>query len=147
MEHVEGDILIQVLPTSPLIGKEEIEEFTKYMLDRNLETLISVEHKQIASIYKNKTLNFDRYKKNPPSQEMEPVKAYATVLMGWNYESFKKNMLNYGCAYHGGESKTDYYQIKGLSTIDIDNEEDFLLAETIINAGIDTKSSNIEFYE
>jgi CMP-N,N'-diacetyllegionaminic acid synthase len=146
MENIDGDILLQVLPTSPLISAKEIEEFTQYMLDKELETLISVEHKQIASLYKKETLNFDKYKKNPPSQEMEPVKAYATVLMGWEYTSFKGNMLKYGSAYHGGDSKTDYYQVKGLGTIDIDNEEDFLLAEAIITAKENAVEPDIEYY-
>jgi CMP-N,N'-diacetyllegionaminic acid synthase len=147
MENIQGDILLQVLPTSPLITAKEIEDFIQYMLDENLESLISVEHKQIASLYKNKTLNFDKYKKNPPSQEMEPIKAYATVLMGWEYNSFKINMKKYGCAYHGGDSKIDYYQVKGLSTIDIDNEEDFLLAEAIITALKNQTKKEIKFYE
>lgn len=147
MENIEGDILLQVLPTSPLITSKEIEDFTQYMLDNTLETLISVEHKQIACLYKNQTLNFDKYKRNPPSQEMEPVKAYATVLMGWEYNSFKENMKKYGCAYHGGDSKIDYYQVKGLSTIDIDNEEDFLLAEAIITALKNQTKNDIKFYE
>lgn len=147
MENVEGDILLQVLPTSPLITAKEIEEFTQYMLDKDLESLISVEHKQIACLYKDQTLNFDKYKKNPPSQEMEPVKAYATVLMGWEYNSFKANMEKYGCAYHGGDSKIDYYQVKGLSTVDIDNEEDFLLAEAIITALKNQTKKEITFYE
>jgi len=147
MENIEGDILLQVLPTSPLISSKEIEEFTQYMLDNALETLISVEHKQIACLYKDQTLNFDKYKKNPPSQEMEPVKAYATVLMGWEYNSFKANMQKYGCAYHGGDSKIDYYQVKGLSTIDIDNEEDFLLADAIITALKNQTKQEIKFYE
>ncbi len=147
MENVEGDILLQILPTSPLITVKEIEEFTQNMIEKDLETLISVEHKQIACLYENKTLNFDKYKKNPPSQEMEPVKAYATVLMGWENNSFKENMNKYGCAYHGGDSKTDYYELKGLSTIDIDNEEDFLLAEAIITALKNQTKKEIKFYE
>jgi len=146
MQNVDGDILLQVLPTSPLIEVAQIKKFTEYMLENSLETLISVEHKQIASLYENRCLNFDKYKKNPPSQEMIPIKAYATVLMGWEYKSFQKNMEKYGCAYHGGDSKTDYFQLQGLSTIDIDNEEDFLLAEAIIEAKNYKKSSKVAFY-
>jgi len=140
MKNIDADILIQVLPTSPLIRADEIEDFTEFMLMQELETLISVEHKQIASLYEEKTLNFDKYKKNPPSQEMTPVKAYATVLMGWEYKSFKNNMQKYGCAYHGGDSKIDYFQLEGLSTIDIDNEEDFILVDAIINAQVQQKN-------
>ncbi|WP_428738522.1 cytidylyltransferase domain-containing protein [Sulfurimonas sp.] len=146
MNNVEGDVLLQILPTSPLITATEIEDFTHYMLDNNLETLISVEHKQIACTYNDKPLNFDKLKKNPPSQEMTPIKAYATVLMGWDYNAFKNNMHRFGSAYHGGDSKTAYYQVKGLSTIDIDNEEDFVLAQTIISAKKSTLNHKVEYY-
>jgi CMP-N-acetylneuraminic acid synthetase len=148
MNNIKGDILIQILPTSPLLAKEEIENFVKYMIENNLETLISVEHKQIASIYENKPLNFLKLKKNPPSQEMEPVKAYATVLMGWEYNSFKNNMDKYNSGYHGGDGKIDYFKVDGLSTIDIDNEEDFLLAQTIIKSlKYRTMKEEIKYYE
>lgn len=146
MEHIEGDILLQVLPTSPLMEALEIENFSNKIAYSDIETLISVEHKQIASVYNGKCLNFDKFKKNPPSQNMEPIKAYATALMGWEYKSFKKNMLKYGCAYHGGDSKIDYFQLEGLSTLDIDNEEDFLLAESIINAKKQVSENKIQFY-
>lgn len=146
MNNVPADILLQILPTSPLITGDEIKSFITYMLENDLDSLISVEHKQIACIYNNQPLNFDKLKKNPPSQEMEPVKAYATVLMAWDYTSFKNNMNQYGSAYHGGDGKTGYFQLQGLSTIDIDNEEDFLLAEAIINAKKQSAGSEIKYY-
>jgi CMP-N-acetylneuraminic acid synthetase len=132
MEKIPGDILIQILPTSPLITSQEILTFLEEMVKKDYETLISVEHKQIACVYEGQPLNFDKVKVNPPSQEMNPVMAYATVLMGWKYESFKKNMAHYGSAYHGGHGKTGYFELRGLSTIDIDREEDFQLVEKII---------------
>jgi len=132
MKNISGDILIQVLPTSPLISAEEIGAFTQKMLSENYDTLISVENKQIACVHSDEPINFDKFKVNPPSQSMQPVQAYATVLMGWQYERFIKNMNKYNSAYHGGEGKTGYYEVRGLSTIDIDREEDFILVENII---------------
>jgi hypothetical protein len=52
--------------------------------------------------------------------------------MGWKYNTFISNMKKYKAAYHGGKSKTDYFTLKGLSTIDVDNEEDFDLVAKII---------------
>jgi CMP-N,N'-diacetyllegionaminic acid synthase len=147
MNNHKGDILIQILPTSPLITSKEIEAFTKYMLENKVETLISVEHKQIASVYKNNPINFEKLKKNPPSQTMEPIKAYATVLMGWEYTRFKANIKKYNSAYHGGDGSIEYFELKGLSTIDIDNEEDFLLAEAIILSKKNHKKQEAEYYE
>jgi CMP-N-acetylneuraminic acid synthetase len=132
MNNIDGEILIQILPTSPMISVKEVTDFTNEMINNNWDSLISVEYKQIACVYKNRSVNFDKLKINPPSQKMEPVKAYATVLMGWKYSTFISDMKQYGAAYHGGNGKTGYYVLRGLSTIDIDREEDFQLAERII---------------
>ena len=134
MNNIKGDILIQILPTSPLITLIEISNFVNEIISKDYDTLISVENKQIASVYKDKPINFDKFKKNPPSQTMEPIKVYASALMGWKYKSFINNMQKYGSAYHGGDGKTGYFELKGLSTLDIDNEEDFKLVEKIIHS-------------
>ena len=82
IKNVKADILIQILPTSPFLTKEEIMSFYKIMIKKKFDTLISVENKQIACIFKSKPVNFDKLIPNPPSQNMIPVQAYATVLMG-----------------------------------------------------------------
>jgi len=130
--HSEYDYIIQILPTSPFITAEEILDFTSVLVDSKIgDTLISVKDEQIGGVYNNEPINFSKTKKNPPSQEMNPIKVYATSLMGWKSETFIDNFKNIGCAYHGGNGITDYYTLKGFSTIDIDNEEDFLLAEAV----------------
>ena len=132
MNKIPGDILIQVLPTSPFITATEINGFTKQMIEKRLDTQVSVEHKKIACLYNDVPINFNKYKIVPPSQEVEPVKSYATVLMGWKYNNYKENMRKYGAGYHGSEGKIGYYELRGLSTLDIDREEDFHLVERII---------------
>ncbi len=149
IKNVNGDILIQILPTSPLLTPEEIRDFVNEMVNKAYDSLISVEHKQIASVYGegDKEINFDKCKANPPSQTMVPVKAYATALMGWTYKSFTTNMEKFGAAYHGGDGKTGYFELRGLSTIDIDREEDFQLAEAIIQARKVNAAKSIEYYD
>ncbi len=147
VQNVECDVLIQVLPTSPFITKEEIDAFVKMMVDEKLETLVSVEHKQIACVYQGEALNFDKLAKNPPSQTMTPVMAYATALMGWDVNRYNENMKQRGVAYHGGNGKTGYFELRGLSTIDIDREEDFRLAEAIAVAQLNTTDKEPEYYE
>lgn len=132
VKNIKGDILVQLLPTSPLITPEEIKGFVLEMINSGYDTLVSVENHQIACIYKGKPINFDLFECHKSSQGMIPVQSYATVLMAWNYNSFLDNMKKYGCAYHGGGSKIGYYVLKGLSCIDIDTEEDFALAEVAL---------------
>lgn len=131
MENVECDTLIQLLATSPFIISDDINGFVEQMLENKYDTMISVSDVKIESVYKNKPINFDQKKKTPPSQLLEPVKAYACGIMGWNTDNFKKNIEKYGAAYHGGDGKIGFYELKGFSTVDIDNEEDFILAESI----------------
>ena len=134
INNIEGDILIQVLPTSPFITNVEINNFVKTMIKNNYDTLITVEEKQIACVYKNKPINFDKFKINPPSQTMQPVQIYSTVLMGWKYKNYIDNMKKYNCAYHGGSGKIGFFPLRGLSTIDIDTKEDFKFVKELIES-------------
>ena len=129
INNIKADYVLQILPSSPFITIEEITNFIKKM--HKVDTLISVKDAQIGCIYKNNPINFDKLNKNPPSQEMEPIKIYATSLMGWKCKVFSENMKKYGSAYHGGEGETSFFTLNGWSTIDIDNEIDFRTAEAI----------------
>ena len=131
INNVKCEILIQLLPTSPFISTEEIDGFIKAMLDGNFETMISVSNVQIECIYKDMPINFDQTKKTPPSQLLEPIKAYACSLMGWEVNRYIKNIEKFNAAYHGGDGSIGFYELKGYSTIDIDYEDDFLLAEAV----------------
>jgi len=131
VENVECDVLVQLLSTSPFITTTEIDGFIKAMLDGDFETMISMSNVQIECIYKDRSINFEQTKKTPPSQLLEPIKAYACSLMGWETRRYKENIQKYKAAYHGGDGSIGFYELKGYSTIDIDYEDDFLLAESV----------------
>lgn len=147
IEKVKGEVLIQLLPTSPLITPEEIKDFVGVMIESGYDTLVSVENHQIACIYEGKPINFSLLEPHRSSQTMTPVQSYATVLMGWTYDNYLKNMKKHDFAYHGAEGKIGYYLLKGLSTIDIDNEEDFILAEIAIRFRDDPASGEKKYFE
>lgn len=129
MSNVECDYVLQVLPTSPFVTVEEISRFSNEMT--NYDTLVSVKDAQIGCVYDGEPVNFSKALPNPPSQEMNPVKVYTTALMGWKCSKFKENIKDLGCAYHGGHGNTGYFTLSGWSTVDIDREEDFMIAESI----------------
>ena len=141
ISNVECDVLVQLLATSPFVTSKEIDSFIEAMLNRDFETMISVSNVQIECIYKNKPINFDQTKQTPPSQLLEPIKSYACSLMGWEVNRFKANVVKFNAAYHGGDGSIGFYELKGYSTIDIDHEEDFLLAEAVSLA---LKKENVE---
>jgi CMP-N,N'-diacetyllegionaminic acid synthase len=128
-KNVSADIVIQILPTSPFITESEIVSFVSTMIEQKYNTLVSTVDHQIACMFNGKGVNFSPKEPHISSQDMHPVSSYATVLMGWNKDSFMQNMQSSGFGYHGPDGNTGYFTLKGFSTIDIDNEEDFKLAE------------------
>jgi len=140
IDQFECDILVQLLSTSPFVTPAEIDGFIKAMLDGDFETMVSVVDVRIECLYKGKAINFDQEAQTPPSQLLEPIKSYACSLMGWDVSRFKENIDKFNSAYHGGDGLIGLYELKGYSTIDIDNEEDFLLAEAIAAALKNPKS-------
>lgn len=146
IKNTNAEILVQLLPTSPLITSDEIGEFVRHMLEGEFDTLVSVENHQIACVYRGRPINFEVSEPHKSSQTMVPVQSYATVLMAWKYKSFIENMETHGCAYHGGTSKTGYHVIKGLSTIDIDNEVDFELAEVALECRNNKRHLEKQYY-
>ena len=146
IKNTDGDILIQILPTSPLLTTEEVKSFVDEMIKEEYDTLISVIDHKIACIYEGNPVNFKLLEPHISSQLMTPVQSYATVLMGWKYDSFKKSMEKFGFAYHGSDSKIGYFPLKGLSEIDIDEEKDFQLAEVALQYKNNTKTFKTEFY-
>ncbi len=146
IDNVECDILIQALATSPFITSGQIRTFVNQMEDGNYDTFISVKNEQIECIFDGKPINFDQKKKTPPSQLLKPVQAYACGLMGWRCENFRANIKKYGAAYHGGNGKIGFFLVKGYSTVDIDNEEDFMLAEAVAEA-LDKPKADPDYFD
>jgi len=134
INNVECDVLVQLLATSPFVSASDIDCFIGAMIDGEYETMVSVSNIQIECLYKDKPLNFSRLEKTPPSQLLTPIQAYACSLMAWETNSFKNNIDEFGAAYHGGDGKIGHFVLKGYATIDIDHEEDFVLAEAVSNA-------------
>ena len=143
MNNVELDILIQVNPTSPFISTEEIKNFVNTFNEGKYHTLHTIKEEQIEGLFKGKPLNFDPMKHMPPSQDLIPVQLFSSSIMAWDANKFRENMKSLGCAVYGGDGLTGYFVLKGISTLDIDNEFDFQIAELIINL----KRKEPQYYE
>ena len=141
MNNIEGETLVQLLATSPFITPEQIIEFVKKSED--YDTLVSTAKIKIESFYKGNPINFNQKEITPPSQLLEPIQAYACSLMSWKYDNYKSNMKKYGAGYHGGDGKIGFFELSGYATVDIDEEDDFKLAEAILNS----KNREPEYYK
>ncbi len=131
LRHVDCDKVVQLLCTSPFITPQEVRDFYFMFKDNPFDTLISVKDVRIECLYNDRALNFSRTKHTQPSQELIPVQAYACSIMAWDRNLFVRNYETSTGAYHGGSGKTGYYTLSGLSTLDIDTEFDWQVAEGI----------------
>lgn len=131
IKSVDTDIIVQINPTNPLITIEDIQNVCD--MSEYYDTVHSVKKIQIEIMYQRKPLNFEYYEKMPRSQDLVPAYAFSSGIMAWKTMPYIKNMMNYGCATYGCGKNVGYYELKGFSSIDIDNEEDFQLAEAIMN--------------
>ncbi len=135
MNNIDCDLLVQVNATSPFTTIEDLSGFMKMLDGGAFETLHTVKDAQIEALFEGRPLNFDPLKQMPPSQSLTPVKVFTSSIMAWDVKRFQANMAKYGCAVYGGDGKIGYYTLKGFSTLDIDNEFDFQMAELVVGTG------------
>ena len=132
LKHINCDYVIQVNPTSPFLSKEDLSEFKRILESKSLDYLIGVKREQIEAVYKNNPINFDRNSKMKRSQDLEPIYLF-TSPFGFKRETFIRNYERYGHAMFGTDNDAiEYFPLTGYSTIDIDWETDFQLAEAIL---------------
>jgi CMP-N-acetylneuraminic acid synthetase len=145
MNAFEFDVLVQINPTSPFLSKEDIINFMSEFKSKNLQTLHTVKNEKIEGLYEGKPLNFDPLKPMPPSQLLTPVQLFSSSIMAWNVKKFKENMLAFNCAVYGGDGSIGYFPLTGFSSLDIDNEIDFKMAEIILNT-IKTQNDEKKYF-
>ena len=132
VQKVACEYIVQINPTSPLITEEDLRSFTDKMCSERLETVHTVKKEQIEAVFSDRALNFDPHKPMPRSQDLDPIFLFCSAIMGWHVSTYKQLMATKGCATYGADSRIGYHVLSGYSTIDIDNEEDFVRAELAI---------------
>lgn len=132
MDNVMCDVLVQINPTSPFIGVEDIQKAKALFEQDGYDTVLSVKELRIEGLLKNTPLNFNPKQQMPPSQDLEPLYVFCNGILAWRTAVFLQNMKEYGCAVYGGEGKTGYCVLSGDATLDIDEDSDFSQAELVL---------------
>ncbi len=129
MVNEPSDFLAVITPTTPFITSQELDQAWKYYADSDFDTLISGEEIQKFCFYKGETINLSRIGQLPRSQDLEPVVALNFGIAIYDCKKFMSNYENLGWGVFTG--KLGFFITKGTSNIDIDTEDDFLLADYI----------------
>ncbi len=127
----ECDYVIMVNSTSPLLRKETIERFIKFVMEHDYDTVLSTISDKAESFYKGVPLNFD-IKNKVNSQMLEPVEKTIWALTAWKRDTFMKLEQQGICPVFGGKLGT--FPIPKDEACDLDTEDDWKIAEGFIRA-------------
>jgi CMP-N-acetylneuraminic acid synthetase len=133
INSINTDILVQINPVCPLIESDDIDNIIKHFVDNNFDSLVTVKEERLQAFCDGKPVNFDINKKLPRTQDILPIQICSWPICVWNTKVFKEHYEKNGHAVFSGN--LDLYPISQLKSIKVSYEEDFKLAEKLINLG------------
>lgn len=127
-----SDIVAWVNPTSPLQTGKEIKDVVNYFIDQELDSLITVENKQVHCVYEGEPLNFSVQELFAKTQDLTPVQPFVYSVMMWRTQSFMETYQQQGHALLSG--KLGFYPVSKESALIIKTDVDLMVAESVIKA-------------
>ncbi|MEE8385247.1 MAG: hypothetical protein V3S01_04980 [Dehalococcoidia bacterium] len=132
MRKHPAEIVAWVNTINPLQGGEELRAMVDHFLAEGLDSMISVERKQVHCMMGGEALNFSPKAKFDRTQDLVPVESFAYSLMIWRSRVFQAEMEARGHAFFCGKFGT--CPVSKLAAIVIKTEEDLLLADGLLRA-------------
>tara|TARA_B100000519_G_C14252220_1_gene443035 strand:+ start:1346 stop:2101 length:756 start_codon:yes stop_codon:yes gene_type:complete len=129
-KNTDCDILAVANPTSPFLSTKEVDEALDNFINNDFDTQLACEDIKTHCFYNDKAINFSLKGQHPRSQDLIPVKALNFAITIWKKNTFINSYQKNGYGVYSG--KIGYYSLSGISNVDIDWEDDFILAENII---------------
>ena len=130
MINFPSDITIFFNPCCLFLKNETIDKAISYFIENNLDSLCASRVAQTLCFINNKPINFSFDIGQPRTQDLEPIHCQTCAFFIWKTETFKnaykKNSAGNFCG------KFESYGLSTLESIDIDTEEDFLIAESLL---------------
>ncbi len=128
--HPEADIIVWVNSTSPFQTGDEVAEVVNHFVDNGLDSLITVENKQVHCLYQGEPLNYSVDGLFAQTQDLEPVQPFVYSIMMWRSKVFLKEFEEKGCALFCGEFGA--YPARKLTGIIIKTQDDLMTADLLM---------------
>lgn len=141
MKKIPGDITIFLNPCSIFLKSETIDNAIDYFINNNLDSCCASQLAKTHCFFKNESINFDTSKKQPRSQDIEPIHCMTSGFFIWKSSVFMSHYENNLAANFCG--KFESYGISNFESIDIDTHEDLDIAEKFL---IDSKRKSNFIY-
>ena len=125
-QQVEADIYILAHTTSPFIKTSTIEDAVKKVQSGEYDSAFSAEKIQTFTWWQGEPLNYT-FERVPRTQDLEPVYVETSAFFIFRKELWREHHRRIG--FKPYTAVTDR-----IESMDIDNPDDFLLAEAIVTA-------------
>lgn len=137
IKAIKPDILVMINPVSPLIDGKDIDNVIDFFLEGKFDTVITVRQEKLQAFCDNKPVNFNPHSLLPKTQDIPPVQICAWSVCIWRAETFVASYEKKGFAVFSG--KVGLYPLSLLKSVKISTEEDFRLAEALLQYKISSK--------
>ncbi|MDD6194954.1 MAG: hypothetical protein PUB19_08655 [Lachnospiraceae bacterium] len=131
LKNHDCDYVIMINPTSPTLRQETVNGFIDFVQEHDYDTVMSVISNQTEAIFKGEKINFDGSDKIP-NDELEPIEEIVWAMTAWKKDTFIRLQESGQCPVFGGKLGT--YPIPKDESADLDNEEDWRIAEGVLLA-------------
>lgn len=125
--HPSADILFWVNSTSPFQSAGEIRSVFEYFMDKELDSLITVERKQVHCNFNGKPINYSTSEPFAATQDLQPVHPFVYSIMAWRREPFLKQYAEKGHALFCG--KFDTFPVSKLTSLIVKTSEDLMIVD------------------
>ena len=126
------DILVWVNSIAPLQSGNEIKKIVNFYVKKKIDSLITVEEKNIHCNYNNKPLNYNIKSKFAKTQDLKKIQIFVYSIMMWRKEKFTKAYKKRKSAILSG--KTFFYPLENSNPIIVKTLDDLKLAEYFIKS-------------
>ena len=126
--EVEADIYVLAHATSPFIKTHTIEDAVAKVQSGDYDSAFSAEKIQTFAWWQGQPLNYS-FENVPRTQDLEPLLVETSAFFIFQRELWMEHHRRIG--FRPYAAITDR-----IESIDIDNPDDFLLAEAIVTAGL-----------
>ena len=130
MINFKSEITIFFNPCCIFLKTETIDNAIDYFVKNNLDSLCASRVAQTLCFLKNKALNFSFDKTQPRTQDLDPVHCQTCAFFIWRTNKFIKSYIENNAGNFCG--KFESFGLSTLESIDIDTEEDLLIAESVL---------------
>ena len=132
LSHEDADVLAWVNPISPFQTSQEVSDIVNYFVEEDLDSLITVEEKQVHCSFRGEPLNYLTDEPFAQTQDLQPINPFVYSMMMWRRQSFLESYKKNGHGLFCG--KFSVYSVNKISGFIIKTATDLMMADYMMRA-------------